>query len=274
MITYIREKIHKATREQGLAVKEIQELVKLVVDRADGVFLWVELVVRAINVELKKDRGVSRVSTIVQEFPSELEEYFTTLIYERIENSSGNISDTASVLSLALHRKQLEHEALLLMDFGSFIDYWLLSRGATDYALECPSAETPKYDRVQVDVMLEQTRKFLELTTRDFIVLTSWRQVKFLHRCVYDFLMNKSVNNAIRQQSPTHIQRADFFSNLVALRCAHALLVTDIKCGEVDDLLRIIVFLSGLDKTIGSDHDTLLQACESLAIDHLHDGRS
>jgi len=273
MITYIREKILKATREQGLTARETRELIRLVIDRASGVFLWVELVVRAINVELKKDRGVSRVTTIVREFPSELDEYFATLIYERIEKSSGNESDTASVLSLALHREHQRREQFYLNDVGSFIDYWLLSRGATEHDLECPSTETPKYDRAQVDVMIGQTRKFLELTTRDLLVLSSSLEVGFLHRCVYDFLTDGWVSNAIHQQLPAHVQRADFFPNLTVLRCVHALMMTEIECGEVDALLASIVFFPGLDNFTQSKRNAILRACESLAIEHLHAGR-
>jgi hypothetical protein len=106
MIVYVTNKMRQATREQSMSEDEEKGLLNLIVDRADGVFLWVELVVRAVVVELKKGRRLSRVHSIVQDLPSELVDYFAMLIYGRIEKTSGNISDTASVLILAVQLEE------------------------------------------------------------------------------------------------------------------------------------------------------------------------
>jgi hypothetical protein len=265
MITYVTNRIYQVTREQPLMAKEIRKLVGLVVGRADGVFLWVELVVRAVNVELKKGRGMSRVSSIVHELPSGLDDYFATLIYERIEKTNGNISDTASVLSLAMQLEERPH------DNGNlpFIDYWLLSRGALGHVLELPKHDAPRDDRTSIIVMMRQTRTFLELASKDLLVL-SHENVRFLHRTVYDFLKSGRVNNAIYQGSPAHFQQTDFLSKVVRLRYIHAMMAPDLLCGDVDRILAAVAQLLGADANVR----IFATACESLAIDHLHNVKS
>jgi hypothetical protein len=269
MTTYVTKKIHSAVRHQALMAEEVRKLVDLVVHRADGVFLWVELVVRAINVELKKDRGLVRVYSIVEDLPSELDDYFTTLIYDRIEKTSGNISDTASVLSLAIQVKERE-----IADLASstqrhtFIDFWLLSRGALDPLMDCPNIDAPKFDKRRVNGMLKQTQSFLELASKDLLVLEHGR-VEFLHRTVADFLMNGSVNEAIRRRSPTHFQQPDFLPQVQMLRCVHVLMMTDVTCDEVDEIVNLVVRCPCADVATRTKFNAITAACESLAIDHL-----
>ncbi|KAM0693988.1 hypothetical protein Q7P36_006114 [Cladosporium allicinum] len=265
MIAYTKERIYKTTRDQRLTAREINDLVRLVTDRADGVFLWVELVVRALDVELKKDRGLSRVHSIVNDFPSELDEYFTALIFERIEKTSGNTTDTASVLSLAI---QLRAQSVNGFTFP-FIDFWLLSRGALDHDLEFPGSNAPKNSRTPIAVMRQQTQTFLELTSKDLLVLSGDR-VDFLHRTIYDFLKRNSINETILQGSPAHFQRPDFLSKVFGLRCMYAMMAPDVQCGQVDLLLADAVSSSGENATTR----TLATICESLAIDHLQNARS
>jgi hypothetical protein len=275
MITYVINKIHPATRDQELTAKELRELVSLIVVRADGVFLWVELVVRAVNVELKKGRGMSRVSSIMNDLPSELDDYFTMLIYERIDKTSGNISDTASVLSLAIQREEQRDLGRGYLQRYEFIDFWLLSRGALDIVTELPNTETPKYDQRQISVMLEQTRSFLEVASKDLLVLKhSHNCVDFLHRTVFDFLRNGSVNDAIRQRSPPHFHKSGFILQVTALRCTYNLMCSGISCGYVDRALGTIARLPCIDTTTRTVRNALATTCESLAIDHLRDTKS
>jgi hypothetical protein len=268
MISYVSNRIHQATQERDMTAAAARKLVNLVVHRADGVFLWVELVVRAVKVELKKDRGLVRVYSIVEDLPSELDDYFTTLIYNRIEKTSGNISDTASVLSLAIQMKDRDIDLLHSTHLHAFIDFWLLSRGALDPLMDCPDIDAPKFDKHQVDVMLEQTRSFLELASKDLLVLEHGG-VEFLHRTVADFLMNGSVNEAIRRRSPTHFQQPDFLPHVQMLRCVHVLMMTDVTCDEVDTIVNLVVRYPRADVVTWTKFNAITTACESLAIDHL-----
>lgn len=266
MIAYTKDRICRTTQDQGLTTIETNDLVSLVTDRADGVFLWVELVVRAVDVELKKDRGLSRVHSIVKDFPSELDEYFTALIFERIEKTSGNTTDTASVLNLAMQLRERLRWPLndVFTDTSPFIDFWLLSRGALDHDMEFPGGDAPKNSRTPIAVMRQQTQTFLELASKDLLVLRSDR-VDFLHRTIYDFLKSNSINETILQGSPAHFQRPDFLSKVLGLRCIYAMMAPDVPCGDLDRLLAAAVHLA--DENVITR--TLATICESLAIDHL-----
>jgi hypothetical protein len=274
MINYTKDRICKTTRDQRLTAKEINNLVRLVTDRADGVFLWVELVVRALDVELKKDRGLSRVHSIVQDFPSELDEYFTALIFERIEKTSGNTTDTASVLSLAMQLRERPYQNKIVPDAVPFIDFWLLSRGALDHDLEFPKSAAPKNSRTPIAVMRQQTQKFLELASKDLLVLRR-DSVDFLHRTIYDFLKTKSINEIILRGSPSHFQRPEFPSKVFGLRCIYAMMAPDVQCGHLDEFLAAAVRISGENATPRTlPTRTLVKICESLAVDHLQDSGS
>jgi len=275
MVTYVSNRFHQAMQERKMLAKVVRKLVSLVVGRADGVFLWVELVVRAVIIELKKGRGMSRVSSIVEDLPSELDDYFTKLIYERIEKTTGNTSDTASVLSLAIrleHRRSLDYAQAF--KHHAFLDFWLLSRGALDESMKCPNADVPKYSQEKVAVMRAQTRSFLELASKDLLVLRG-SKVEFTHRTVFDFLMSGSVNEAIRERSLPHFQHPDFMLCLQTLRCIHSLMMSDITCQMVDDALYFVARHPNLDTTTArTNYSPITTICESLAIDHLHNSRS
>jgi hypothetical protein len=268
MTTYVTNRIYSAVPDQALMAEEVHKLVDLVVRRAHGVFLWVELVVRAVKIELKKDRGLTRVYSIVEDLPSELDDYFTTLIYNRIDKTSGNISDTASVLSLAIQMRERDIYLEGSTHDHAFIDFWLLSRGALDPLMYCPDIDAPKFARRQVDVMLEQTRSFLELASKDLLVLEHGR-VELLHRTVADFLMNGSVNEAIRRRSPTNFQQPGFITRVQMLRCVHVLMMADVTCIEVDAILNLAERYPRTDVAARSKSNAIATACESLAIDHL-----
>ena len=272
MVTYVSNRIHQATQERTMLAKVVRKLVCLVVGRADGVFLWVELVVRAVIVELRKGRGMSRVLSIVEGLPSELDDYFTRLIYERIEKTTGNTSDTASLLNLAIKLDEWK-DRRFYNGRHPYLDYWLLSRGAFDRAMKCPHANVPKYSPDEAAVMRTQTQSFLEIASKDLLVLRD-SNVEFTHRTVRDFLMNGSVNEAIRQQSPPHFQEPDFVLRVQTLRCIHLLMMPDIRCGQVDNILWFASYLSCVDKTIRRNLNIILTACEARAIEHLHDARS
>lgn len=272
MVTYVTKKIHQATREQDLTSKEARDLVQLIVRRADGVFLWVELVTRAVNVELKKGRGLSRVLSIVNDLPSELDDYFTTLIYKRIDKTSGNISDTASVLSLAIQMEKRVIDLEPSTHRHAFIDFWLLSRGALDPLMDCPNIDAPSFEKLRIDVMLEQTRSFLELASKDLLVLKHGR-VEFLHRTTADFLINGSVNQAIRQRSPAHFEQPDFIPHVQMLRCVHVLMMADTTCDEVQDIVEIVARYPRADVATRTKFNAITTACESLAIGHLQNAK-
>lgn len=86
-------------RDETRAAKQ---LIQNIARSAEGVFLWTELVVTAMCSEIRKGSNVKRLSQIISDFPSDLDEYFHRLIFDRIGRSRRNVADTAAALKLAL----------------------------------------------------------------------------------------------------------------------------------------------------------------------------
>ena len=78
------------------------ELVKKVTRKSDGVFLWTHLVVHRLSDWLKIGQSLEKLDDYVNGFPSELEEYFRKLIFERISPTWKGSSATAQALKLTM----------------------------------------------------------------------------------------------------------------------------------------------------------------------------
>jgi hypothetical protein len=116
MELYIRNRLSNADGENGLCsefrstggVKRAIDFAAALARDAEGVFLWTELVVKALSSELRKGCGFEQLEQARYEFPTGLHEYFQELIYDRITKTRQNASDTAAALMLAL--KIAEHD--------------------------------------------------------------------------------------------------------------------------------------------------------------------
>ncbi|KAM0722850.1 hypothetical protein Q7P37_001048 [Cladosporium fusiforme] len=284
MLNHAKQVLGRAASGQRLsdsARKEMNEVIRTLVHRASGVFLWVELVLRAMQVEIKKCRGVQRLQTILDDHPLGLDEYFAKFIYGRITATSGNVSDTASVLKLAL----LLHSAGGLIGDDreiSFIPFWLLSCGKLSLPIVFPSSYTPRLDAAEVGAMLQQTRAFLHQSCNDLLVLSSGLQgyrhgdknlsslnafVQFFHRTVFDFLSTRSNTRFIDQGSPEHFDEPNFIPTIAALIFAYKLRGADSGCGTINhNLKRTIDARENIAKEQRQQYQV---ACERFAIEHL-----
>lgn len=111
---------------------------------------------------------------------SELDDYFSSFILKRIAQTKGNVSDTASALKLALRLVMNQKTtraagacptALQASKQCSFLNYWLLSRGALGDEMRVAPEDTEPIDQEQADRMVEQTRAFLEQSCKDLLVV-------------------------------------------------------------------------------------------------------
>jgi hypothetical protein len=139
--------------------------------------------------------------------------------------------------------------------------------------MDLPNAKTPKYDYYQMSLMREQTRSFLEIASKDLLVLRR-HSVEFVHRTAYDFLKGGAVNEALRQRSPPHFHGPGFIPEVVALCCTYNLMYSELSCGGVDFALGTMVRLSCIDKIAHKTRNALATTCESFALDHLKDAKS
>lgn len=250
------------------------EFVKSIAWAANGVFLWVELVVKALASELRKGtcNDFGDLETVLDEFPIGLDEYFHDLIFNRITKTRRNVPDTAAALMLAL--KVAEFSSDLHVTYGlygplSFLNFWLLSRGYLGPDISWTSFEDMWYTAEDAERMVRQTRNFIEETCKDLLVVGAnldsgiGGNVNFLHRTVSDFLSDNQVRLIIEQKSPKHFKDESFLIDLGKLRCVCYFRHMSLKCDYAD-----IAFQSILEWSRPSSlHDRKwLLFCETLMV--------
>ena len=83
----------------AISERDILDLADMVADKAQGVFLWVYLVVSALKEHMKACNPIDELYRCVDWFPPHLEDYFREFIYKRIPSALRE--DTTQALKLA-----------------------------------------------------------------------------------------------------------------------------------------------------------------------------
>ena len=279
MEKYVRDRLtgveadvgrHSNFQEQ---TQPAEKLVRDLANAAEGVFLWTELITKAICSEMRKGKRVEQLAQVMADFPADLDKYFHELIFGRIEKSNRNIKDTAAALKLAVEINKFEQRSKVPKINGvgenspfarSFVNFWLLS----DERLK-PGFSWQEHECIAqpcVEVMIGQTVSFLEETCKDLLVLNQrTKEVDFLHRTVFDFLTDKKADVALEEDAPAHFSDENFLFNLAKLRCICILREarTEVEAitRTLDHILQVFQNVSHLDKNA-----SWLLACESLTI--------
>jgi hypothetical protein len=250
-----------------------QKLIRDLTNAAEGVFLWTELVTKAICSEMRKGKGIEQLVHVMADFPTDLDKYFQELIFGRIGTSSRNVKDTAAALKLAVEINTFEQNpGVPTLVHGeekspfarSFMNFWLLSEDRLK-----PGFSWQEYECIVqpgTEMMLSQTASFLEEACKDLLILNHrTMEVDFLHRTVFDFLTDKKANVALENGFPAHFSDKKFISELAKLRCIcilrearpgiHAIL------DALDHILRRFEDVTHLDANA-----SWLLTCESLSI--------
>lgn len=90
MLVYAKQRLGKIKNRympHDESNAQISKYATLLVDRADGVFLWLELTVRTLGLEMKKNLSAQGSAQIIDSLPSDLGKYFERL--RSTESSSG-----------------------------------------------------------------------------------------------------------------------------------------------------------------------------------------
>lgn len=95
--------------------EEAHNLVQNITEKAEGVFLWVALVMEAVRRHLTLGCPILVLSSYIDKFPTELEDYFRTMIFKRIHESL--LSETAMALKIALLGSSTLSYFALLCDY-------------------------------------------------------------------------------------------------------------------------------------------------------------
>lgn len=282
METYVGARLIAAEEERGWDAEFKDEthaaklLIQNVARSAEGVFLWTELVVTAMCSEIRKGSRVERLSHIISEFPSDLDEYFHRLIFDRIGRSRQNVEDTAAALRLAIIVHASTQKGAT--DFpdshpfaDSYMNFWLLVNGHLSAGFSWTDSEGIS---LPSDLqMLDQTAGYLEETCKDLLVLNrTTESVGFLHRTVFDFLSATRPYETLAQKEPNHFSGKDFIFNLARLRCVCLLRTQHASCealaSALGEILSLYEHLTHLDQ-----HATWLSKIESVSISQIRENR-
>jgi hypothetical protein len=281
MKCYIRNRLANADVENDICsefrfIGRTERAIKFVAglaDAAEGVFLWTELVVKALSSELRKDCGFEQLQKARSEFPIGLDEYFQSLVLDRITKTRQNTSDTAAALVLALKIAELRISKALPHP-KSFFNFWLLATKKLSPGFSWADHDAAYYAHEDFKRMVKSTADFVQETCKDLLVVVQigdseqlW-DIEFLHRTVSDFLCDDRVRLVIEKQSPDHFKNADFLVSLGRLRCVGLLSKSWKSCWDAEEIFAHVVLWSRFSP---QDDSAWLTKCEALMI-HTHQG--
>lgn len=103
-------------------------LVKSLISKAGGVFLWVRLVVKELLKGLRDGDGIRALSKKVEEIPADLDDYFMGLM-ESIEPQ--NRKEASELLQLALY----EEDEFASLHSNYLLDFSFIEEGTPNFAL-------------------------------------------------------------------------------------------------------------------------------------------
>lgn len=237
---------------------------------AEGVFLWVELVTKALCSELRKGSNIEQLRQVVSEFPADLDDYFHTLIFDRIGKTKRNVLDTAAALKLA--SEIMRHKGGVPFP-QSYMNFWLLSQGYLRSGFSWNDHDSVRH--LPIEHTLRIIKSFLEETCKDLLVLSTtsgedshffndWK-VDYFHRTIFDFLNDTSVKLNLDRDSPQQFSEPGFILDLAKFRCVCLFREEDVSCrfmpGLLDDIIQTFEDSAPLDICA-----EWLAACESSMI--------
>jgi hypothetical protein len=239
MMNYVEGELKEAEQMYGYhddyqyATESSTNLSKLVVDKAEGVFLWVHLVVKDLKEEMAAGRSIDRMFRCVDEVPPDLHDFFRNRIYNRIKWRRR--PDTARALRLAVLLANVD-QTMDPHDFyfsgrQSFMTFWLLTQNEAwddhDYVAKQQLRFATGND---FSAMARETSAFLEQTCRDLLRVKNYGElrnsdgtktsdafdgvpphvetsvlgtsVQLLHRTVFDFLVTDEMEDVLRNDLP------------------------------------------------------------------------
>ncbi|KAI6085130.1 hypothetical protein F4821DRAFT_279668 [Hypoxylon rubiginosum] len=178
------------------------ELVEQIVSSANGVFLWVFLVVRSLKEGLENGDRIIDLQKRLSSYPTDLDEYFGRILFSDID---------------VFYRRQSAE--MFLVTLGGFGDlpllaYWYMGEeeNEPDYAIKMkPKQLSVQLANARLTKMRTRLNTYSKGLLEDHFVMPSSdteslpssvlfnRRVCFLHRTVRDYLLLKNTNNFLKE---------------------------------------------------------------------------
>ena len=191
---YVRDTLEENSRFKTLRVRDnrSQDLVQEIVDKAQGVFLWVRLVVKSLLTGLRNADRISDLQRRLQDFPETLEKYFGHMIASVEPIYRGQ---TAQAFTYALKTR----------DPLSLMTYSFLDEEDLDHLVAARPNPLTRQDIIsrQDDMRRRlngRCKGLLEVGAVDvdsYDDLSSGPRVEFHHRTVRDFLLTKDMQDML-----------------------------------------------------------------------------
>ncbi|KAI7285126.1 hypothetical protein KC345_g1902 [Hortaea werneckii] len=202
---------------------EVHVLLHGIVGKAQGNFLWVSLVLDRFS-PLLGFRPIAALRKIVNEFPSELDEYFRRMIMDRIHTSF--LSDTAMAIRIAMLENRLSYFWFL----NIYTDEGDPVLANPQFSLDYPFTSFDSDDEIEainakaralistccrdiLTVGIRQPSRMLDGVSGDEFELDRLANlpprdtfVTFTHRTVYDFLQTPEMHRLLSEQVPPHFE--------------------------------------------------------------------
>jgi hypothetical protein len=278
MEVYIKKRLLSAEAEADLCsdfhdgTLPATRLIYDVASAANGVFLWVELVVNALCSEVRTGCSIEQLRLSISHFPTDLDDYFQKLIFGRIGTTRPNVPKTAAALKLAMvlksHEVELYKGDIPMAD--DYLNFWLLSVGQLKPGFSWTDQLGSRYSAFDAEKKLRQTKAFLEEMCKDLLVIhKDWQgyKVEFIHRTAFDFLCDNVASLPIEKHAPVHFSDECFAMDLLKLRCICRLRENWMDCRSSCDLLDTI--LQFFQSTTALEiHQPWLLACESAVLEN------
>jgi hypothetical protein len=196
---YIRDLLEKDPRFLKLTKKEdgYHVLVEEIVDKAQGVFLWVYLVVRSLLRGLTDGNDIATFQLRLRQLPPSLKQYFKQ-IFDTVEEVYR--PQTGQIFQMLM---------VTLVPLSTVVFHFLEKEKVNaNFALLAP---IKALEDSEVEATSEGVRQYLNARCKDLVEINTSDQagipllryrVEFLHRTVRDFLATKDMHNILESMIP------------------------------------------------------------------------
>lgn len=177
--SYTEDMLRKHPRwtalEEETSLVSSESLIEEVVEKSNGVFLWVTLVVRLLREGLTNDDSMSDLRRMLSSFPADLKKFFRHILESVDPFYNDRMTRT---LQIALHA-----DKPLFIEMFMFAD---LEYDDENYAFKAPGRMMPA-------TLSDMTKMFASVSRRingrcKGLLERDGDRMQFLHRTVYDFL--------------------------------------------------------------------------------------
>jgi Arc/MetJ family transcription regulator len=194
---YVEDQLEEDHRFRKFAVQDSKILIQEIISKAQGVFLWVYLVVRSLLRGLTDDNEISDMRRRVDSLPADLAEYFKHMI---IGVEDIYLQQTARIFQICV-------EAIRPPTVLTF-SYLSAEEANPNYAI---SAEIRGLTKQEVTTLHTRMKKYINSRCTDLLEISVARtdysfsflesKVNFVHRTVRDFLKSQDIQEMLRKHT-------------------------------------------------------------------------